>query len=840
MSNYNQFTKPENALKRANEYEAIGNKAGALNLLHEVLSQRKVRTWAKSYETIMIRYIDLCVELKDHHRTKDGLHQYRNLSQAQAPGSLEVAITHLMDSAEAKLTAAASSAAAAVEEAERVTDLEQGASPEALMMSTMTEEGDRQRNERKLLVPWLVFVWETYRSVLDILRSSSKLEVVYHATANRAFEFCDKFKRKVEFRRLCEMLRSHLGSLAKAGLGPVPVNDKRLRGWDGWTDDSIELHLQTRFKQLEVTTKLELWTEGFRTVEDIHAIMHINPKKPPKSRVMANYYEKLIKIFWVSENHLFHAYAWFKYFTLSEAYNTKMTAEERTSMASNVLLAALAIPGEASSGAEGVEGLSGKDAAMAIDEVAVSAALLKNQHMAALLGFHSNPSRAALMADLHHRKILDVAKPEVARLYHTLEVDFSPLELVQVAVPDLRLVGGDPALAHLVAPLTKLCVLRLLRQLSSVYHTVNVAHFLGLCKDLDLTPDEIEKMIVVAVRAKALPGVRLDHKTACLRFGEVVLESDRMKNQLATLAHQLKKVVSIVDPAAARAGSGAASTNGPGGESRVAFFEAVRGGTEREHVATLNRKNIIERRKEDAERREKEAERLAEIAAAEAERVRKAQEALRVAEEAKERERKKRVQIAEDLRLIETKKMLDKVGASADLKGDLRSLTEKDTDALMAKAAEAQDKKLEEALKAKGEQLKRLDYVTRAVRDTEVPLLEEKRKRDLIEERARFEALSAERKVRAKAEFAKDTVLKKSVDRMLSHTKAFESAMLKERKVAYESMVHARRQEAFNRKVARARRLKAEREEEAEELEYERQRAEEDARYYLSISARLY
>ena len=58
--------------------------------MHEVLSQRKVRTWQKSYETIMVRYIDLCIDLRDYARGKDGLHQYRNLSQAQAPGSLEV------------------------------------------------------------------------------------------------------------------------------------------------------------------------------------------------------------------------------------------------------------------------------------------------------------------------------------------------------------------------------------------------------------------------------------------------------------------------------------------------------------------------------------------------------------------------------------------------------------------------------------------------------------------------------------------------------------------------------------------------------------------------------
>lgn len=294
-------------------------------MLHEVLSQRKVRTWAKSYETIMMRYIELCVELKDHHRGKDGLHQYRNLSQAQAPGSLEAVIVHFLNSAEAKLTEAASTAEAAVEEAEAVADLETGGSPESLMMSTMTEEGERQRSERKLLVPWLIFVWETYRAVLDILRSSSKLEVlvctcmprglhsalafellrrilafllmlfslffknlafkqklnfnllppaspssssssftplpcifpepqvVYHKTAHRAFDFCDKFKRKVEFRRLCEMLRTHLGNLSKAGFGPVAVPDKRLRGWDGWTDESVEMHLTTRFKQLEVT-----------------------------------------------------------------------------------------------------------------------------------------------------------------------------------------------------------------------------------------------------------------------------------------------------------------------------------------------------------------------------------------------------------------------------------------------------------------------------------------------------------------------------------------------------------------------------------------------------------
>lgn len=54
----------------------------------------------------------------------------------------------------------------------------------------------------------------------------------------------------------------------------------RLKGWEGWNNDSIELHLQTRFAQLEVAAGLELWTEGFRTVEDIYNIMQVSLLRP--------------------------------------------------------------------------------------------------------------------------------------------------------------------------------------------------------------------------------------------------------------------------------------------------------------------------------------------------------------------------------------------------------------------------------------------------------------------------------------------------------------------------------------------------------------------------------
>lgn len=89
---------------------------------------------------------------------------------------------------------------------------------------------------------------------------------------------------------------------------------KPSKTWE-WTPENIEAHLKTRFQQLEVATKLELWNEGFRSIEDIYNIMSVGKKQ--KAKVMAVYYEKLTRIFWVSENYLFHAYAYFKYYVLS-------------------------------------------------------------------------------------------------------------------------------------------------------------------------------------------------------------------------------------------------------------------------------------------------------------------------------------------------------------------------------------------------------------------------------------------------------------------------------------------------------------------------------------------
>jgi translation initiation factor 3 subunit A len=72
---------------------------------------------------------------------------------------------------------------------------------------------NNNNNNNNYFLPAIKFLWEIYRAVLDILKSNSKLERLYHACAVSALRFCGEYKRRVEFRRLCDMMRMHLGTI---------------------------------------------------------------------------------------------------------------------------------------------------------------------------------------------------------------------------------------------------------------------------------------------------------------------------------------------------------------------------------------------------------------------------------------------------------------------------------------------------------------------------------------------------------------------------------------------------------------------------------------------------
>lgn len=170
---------------------------------------------------------------------------------------------------------------------------------------------------------------------------SPKLVFPYYLTdtqrvVDQAFQFCVSNERKTEFRRLCEIIRKDLATVNKYAHQTNTINLS--------DPDVLARHLETRFNQLNSAVDLELWQEAFRSVEDIQGLL-ANPasKKAQKPAMMANYYEKLTRVFKAEGGSMavFHAAAWGRYMMYIEKGKD---GEEMEKLAGFVLLSALAVP----------------------------------------------------------------------------------------------------------------------------------------------------------------------------------------------------------------------------------------------------------------------------------------------------------------------------------------------------------------------------------------------------------------------------------------------------------------------------------------------------------------
>jgi translation initiation factor 3 subunit A len=730
-----------------------------------------------------------------------------------------------------------------------VDDLEASETPESILLATVSGEVSKDRTDRAIVTPWLKFLWETYRTVLEILRNNARLEIMYQSVAMQVFAFCQKFARKTEFRRLCELLRNHVQTAAKYStmMHAINLNDP----------DTLQRHLETRFQQLNVAVELELWQEAFRSVEDIHTLLNLS-KRPPKNIMMANYYEKLTRIFLVGENYLFHAAAWSRYYNLlrqsaalvaaghsKKSENPATSEADLSKTASFVLLSALSIPVISTSRSRG--------ALIDVDEAKKN----KNSRLTHLLGMSSAPSRAVLFKDALSKGLLKRARPEIRELYNILEVDFHPLSICQKISPILEKIGADAEMAKYIAPLQQVILTRLFQQLSQVYETVDLKFVENLAKfpaSYEISRNQIEKFIMNGNKKGDL-AIRMDHATGVLSFDTDVFSatkavhagsgagsaesetssiqrlqntpSEIVRTQLTRLARSLYITCQYVDP----------SYNAARIQARERALAAAKAGYEKEHREILARKEIIHRRKEDASealaRKEKEE--------ATRKRIRLAQqqeaEDKRLAQEQKDREEKRMKAELEKVRKDELKKQIAdlKIGTKA-LDIDLDDLDNLDANRLRAmKLAQLEREKndVQEKLRIAG---KRIDHLERAFRQEEAKKLpadyEEQRKSDL----AAYEKTKAQILKDAELKHAEDLETSRRLIRINPVYEQFKRSIIERRqeqfdKARRDAERELEKQIALRRKEFRERKIREKREREEQErlLQEEEERAAREA-----------
>lgn len=719
---------------------------------------------------------------------------------------------------------------------QNVEDLEASETPESILLSTVSGEQSRDRTDRAIVTPWLKFLWETYRTVLDIFKNNARLEIMYQSTAHQAFQFCSKYARKTEFRRLCELLRNHLQNAAKfsSQMHAINLSDP----------DTLQRHLDTRFQQLNVAVELELWQEAFRSVEDIHTLLSLS-KRPAKNIMMANYFEKLTRIFLVSENYLFHAAAWSRYYNLlrqsaaavasgqsPKKDNPAVSDADMTKAASYVLLSALSIPVISTSRSRG--------ALVDVDEARKN----KNSRLTNLLGMSQAPTRAILFKDALSKGLLKRVRPEIRDLYDILEVDFHPLSICKKISPILSKIGADEEMKKYVGPLQQVILTRLFQQLSQVYDSVEIKFVLDLAQFPDpfqVSSGMIEKFIMNGCKKGDL-AIRIDHATGVLTFDSDVFSSAKamhpgsvagsaeseirsvqrlqstpaeiVRSQLTRLAKSLFTTCQYVDP----------GFNAERQRAKEAALLRTKQGAEAEHRETLARRDVIMQKKEAAlkaqqmKESEEQTKRLIRMQQA------KEEESRRLAEEQRQRTQQRIKQEQERVQREEIEKQLKELKASTKLEleipEDPAELDSTRIRAIKLAALEKEKNQLGEQLRITG---KRIDHLERAYRKEEVKHLKEDYERQMKADQEAYEKSKAETLKDAEQKHKEDVALKHRLSRLVPSYQKYVSDVKQARKAEFEKRSRIAHKELEQKKAKRIQERK-------EQLAKERREREEEER----------
>merc|ERR1719427_493779 len=714
----------------------------------------------------------------------------------------------------------------------------------SMLMGAVTGEKTQDRTDRQVLTPWLKFMWDCYRQVLDLLRNNSRVEKLYHTVARKAFMFCYKYDRRTEFRKICDNLRNHI---------KLSDNKKHQHSVQLDNPDTQHLHLDTKVQQLDFAIKIELWQEAFKAIEDIHTLMCMS-KRPPKPNLLNDFYSKMCKVFVKSESMLFHACTIFKLFKLHKEQKRNPTREDLTKKASKLLVATLSVP--ITKQKHGVGKILDMEGAI----------INKVLHLSKLLGLEKAPTRETLLEDFMKYNLLEYVPRQLKELYEWLELKNHPLKMADRVSSVFEWMSeqtAEPELVNYIPHLRQVVITRVLQQVSSLYKSISFKRLMKFLPAEYCSKIELEQFIVDASRNGQLQ-VRIDHMKNCVYMGtdlnasplyveDEFFESKRLQALPSerVSASFNKTVRSMMEAHHALNSHNIQEEREVKMRELPNLYNKTKAKT---HSLMLRRRQIIEDRKERMESEKRTQEQEERLAAQKQEAAVRAAEQARIDKEQKERRTRlqQEQQKAEDLQKANDKlemlkkteigkKLFENVQADDIMKNDFN------TEDMVNKQIVLKEKEKKEINDRRKAQEKKIDHFERAKRKVEIPLLEKHISEKKVKDEDLWIESEKERVEKSVEEYKRCVETKERLQRMKrdvnDHMKPLREAQQQQHQASMESWmkeleeVRAERlaQRKYERKLQRFAKRMQQKQEEAEErrlkqIEMEREQEEERRR----------
>lgn len=388
-----------------------------------------------------------------------------------------------------------------------------------------------------------------------------------------------------------------------------------------------------------------------------------------------------------------------------------------------------------------------------------------------------------------------MALPQFQNLHKWLEVDYDPLRLcanVQTVTDHIKSDEKNPLMQYIEA-LHDVTLVRLVRQVSQVYQTIEFARILELAKFA--TTFKLERTLVDCVRHNDMQ-ITIDHKEKMVMFGTDLSESQRedhhdgptlqsmpseqVRQQLVNMSIVLHRAIAAINPNRQK------SERETIRAQMVALYHENK---VREHQSILIRQQLIEDRKEHIERLNTEREQEEERRQEELQRQQKMAEMKRLEQEAEEREKKRH---ENELKQIKNRTMIEKIQQiSQTTHGQkiLKLIEEKGTSADPDEIAKEEQnallrerKELQSRLKS---QEKKVDYFERAKRLEEVPLIKDYLKEMVVKEEVFWQKQEQTRIENAIAERKNAVAQQERLKRINADRDAYMNQLKAERKNLY-------------------------------------------------------